>query len=261
MVNIDFPGVTLMRNESNMGFARATNQGIRASHGKYILLLNPDTLIVGNAIDEILDWMESHQMVGVCGPQLLNEDGTIQRSVFSFPSLLTVTFVHLLPFLTPINRLLRIEEFRDHKTSQVVQCVSGACFMIRRDVIDSVGLLDERFFLNAEEMDFCLRTKLDGWKVYYLAEAKVIHYRGKSSGSNPAFGFIEFHRAQQVYYAKYFGRLKQMILKIILFSGVLQRAAYYGLRMLLGNQAKKESARENWVLFQRTLRWYLSPEP
>jgi N-acetylglucosaminyl-diphospho-decaprenol L-rhamnosyltransferase len=260
MVKIDFPDVTLMRNESNVGFARATNQGIRASHGKYILLLNPDTLIVGNAIDEILDWMESHQEVGICGPQLLNGDGTIQRSVFSFPSLLTVTFVHLLPFLTPINRLLRIEEFRDHKTSQVVQCVSGACFMIRRDVINSVGLLDERFFLNAEEMDFCFRTKLDGWKVYYLAEAKVVHYGGKSSESNPTFGFIEFHRAQHLYYAKYFGRLKQMMLKIILFLGVLVRVAYYRLRMPLGDQVGKETAGGKWMLFQKTLRWYLFPE-
>lgn len=261
MVSSNFPWVRLIRNESNMGFARATNQGIRASHGKYVLLLNPDALIIEDAIGEMLRWMENHQDIGICGPQLVNEDGTIQRSIFSFPSLLSVTMVHVCFFLAPINRLLRIEEFKDHTSSRVVECVSGACFMIRRDVMNSIGLLDERFFLYAEEMDFCLRTKLDGWKVYYLAKAKVIHYGGKSCGSNPAFGFIEFHRAQQLYYAKYFGRLKQTMLKIILFSGVLLRTAYYGLRILLGNQARKKSAREKWVLFQETLRWYLSPEP
>lgn len=259
MVDHDFPEVRLIRNESNGGFARGTNQGIHASHGKYVLLLNPDTLIVGNAIDEMLRWMKTHPETGICGPQLLNEDGTIQRSLFSFPSLLTVAMVHLCPFLAPINRLLGIGEFKDHKRSQLVDCISGACCMIRRDVIKSVGLLDERFFLNGEEMDLCLRTKWGGWKVYYLAEAKVIHYQGKSSEPNPALGFIEFHRAQHLYYAKHFGRLKRIVLKIILFLGVLLRVAYYALKVFLLYGEMKERAKEKCMLFRRSLRWYLSP--
>jgi len=217
MLGITFPDVRLIQNKSNVGFARATNQGIRASCGEYVLLLNPDTLIVDNAIDEILLRMENYSEVGICGPQLLNEDGTIQRSIFSFPSLLTVTMVHLCPFLAPINRLLRIGEFRDHTRSQFVECVSGACFMIRRDVINSIGLLDERFFLNAEEMDFCRRTTLGGWKVYFLAKAKIVHYGGKSSDDNPSSAFIEFHRSQHLYYQKHFGKIKQRIFKNILF--------------------------------------------
>jgi len=260
MVNTLFPEVMLIRNESNAGFARATNQGIRASSGKYVLLLNPDTLIVGNAIDEMLVWMESHPDVGICGPQLLNEDGTIQRSLFSFPSLLTVTMVHLCPFIAPINRFLSIDEFSDHSISHVTECLSGACFMIRQEVINSIGLLDERFFLNAEEMDFCRRATLDGWKVYFLAKAKVVHYGGESSASNPASGFIEFHRAQHLYYVKYFGKLKQFILKAILFSGVLLRTVYYGLRALLGDASAQRIAREKWMLFRKTLMWYISRE-
>ena len=259
LVSHDFPEVKLIRNESNAGFARATNQGIRASQGKYVLLLNPDTLIVGDAIGEMVRWMETHPEIGICGPQLLNEDGTIQRSLFSFPSLLTVAMVHLCPFLAPINRLLGIGEFKDHKRSQGVDCISGACFMIRREVIQSIGLLDERFFLNAEEMDLCLRAKGGGWKIYYLAESKVIHYQGKSSGPNPAFGFVEFHRAQHLYYAKHFGRIKRMVLKMLLFLGVLLRAAYYALRACLLYGEMKERAKEKCMLFRRSLQWYLSP--
>jgi GT2 family glycosyltransferase len=258
MVERDFPEVRFIRNVSNEGFARAINQGIRISQGRYVLLLNPDTMIVDQAIDIMLSWMENHPDIGICGPQLLNEDRTIQRSIFSFPNLLTVTMVHLCFFLSPINRLLQIGEFRDHTRSQMVECVSGACFMIRREVIDSVGLLDERFFLNAEEMDLCQRATLDGWKVYFLAEAKVVHYRGKSSESNPAIGFIEFHRAQHMYYAKYFNKIKQRMLKMILFSGAFLRVVYYWLRSLLSNVTGRVRAKQKCRLFLDTIRWYMS---
>jgi len=260
MVADVFPDVMLIRNESNVGFAAAANQGIRISCGKYILLLNPDTLIVNNAIDMMLQWMENYPDVGICGPQLLNPDATIQRSIISFPSLLTITMVHLFPFLKSINRSLGIGEFQDHTTSQLVECVSGACFMIRQDVINSIGTFDERFFLNAEEMDFCRRATLNNWKVYFLAEAKVIHYGGQSSKTNPASGFIEFHRAQHIYYTKYFCRAKQSVLKLIFFSGLLLRTAYQGFKVLLNKTDTEEDSRKKWTLFCKTLRWYLSSE-
>jgi len=170
-------------NEKNLGFAKAVNQGIKLSEGKYILLLNPDTEIRENTLKKMIRFMEEHFRVGICGGKILNPDGSIQPSVRRFPSLMSQIFVllkchHFLKNFLPIKKYFSLDF--DYSKTQEVEQVMGAFFMMRRELIAEIGLFDENFFLWFEEVDFCRRAKTAGWQIYYFSEAEVIHQRAAS---------------------------------------------------------------------------------
>lgn len=183
-----FPDVTIVANEQNRGFAAANNQGIEQSRGEYIFLLNPDTIIPPNSLDVLVKFMDENSDVGVCGPKLLNDDGSIQRSARRYPSFRGALYRHT------IFRYLRIfkNEYEkwlmkgfDYKAQTDVDQVMGAALMVRRSVIDRIGVMDERFFMYYEEVDLCYRIKQAGWRIVFTPEAKITHLGGKSSGQMP----------------------------------------------------------------------------
>lgn len=207
-----FPGVHLILNEKNSGFARATNQGLEESQGRYVLLLNPDTRMKEGAIERLLSFMETHSKVGVSGGQLLNRDGSKQNSIANFPSLATELLnKSLLRWMFP-------KKFPGKERNSLepieVDSVIGACMIVRRDAMERVGLLDEGYFLFLEETDWCYRMKKTGWKVYHLPQAEAYHYQGQSAEREKKKAKVEYYRSRYHFFKKNRGEFQWSILLI-----------------------------------------------
>jgi GT2 family glycosyltransferase len=209
MVEERFPPVRLIRNEKNEGYARGNNIGIRDCTGGCILLLNSDTEVKEGALETMTRFLETHEEYGGCGAQLLNPDGTIQPACMRFPGLgATLFFDTFLETLFPRNPVVQRYFMRDfdHAADRDVDQPPGACFMIRRDVLDRIGLLDERLFLFYNDVDFCKRMRNAGYKIRFLTGAKVLHHGGASTRHYRDFG-LEWHRNRVRYYRKHYGLL------------------------------------------------------
>lgn len=184
MVESEFPQVKLIQNDTNKGFAAANNEGITIAKGRYVLLLNSDTVILNSAIDKTVSFADVHPKAGVVGCRVLNPDRTLQLTCFMFPSvlnmLLSATYLYK---VFPRNRFFGRERMTwwNRNDEKEVDVVTGCFMLIRRQAIEQVGLMDERFFIYGEETDWCYRFKRAGWKVLFTPEAQTIHFGGQSS--------------------------------------------------------------------------------
>ena len=211
MLKQEFGTTRLIQNKENTGFARASNQGIAIATGRYVLLLNSDTVVKPRALAGLVAFLDSHAEVGVVGPRLLKTDGELQEYAFgNDPSL-----GYLLR--RGLTRLLFKRALHDWGTNRVqsVDWVSGACLMARRAAIDQVGLLDENVFLYFEDNDWCLRFRRAGWQVFYNPQVEIIHLGGQSLAQNPA-ARRAYYRSLDHFYAKHYGPLARWILRLSL---------------------------------------------
>lgn len=209
MLAEEFPGINVIRNSRNEGFSKPANLAIKASRGKYILLLNPDTLVHGNALDAMKQFLDAHSKVGIVGPKILNRNGTLQKQCRRSEGRPWDAFCHLsgLELLFPHNPRFTgyLMNHLDENEIHEVQAVSGACMLVRREVFNQVGLLDEHYFAYQEDSDLCYRARQTGWEVYYLPEARVTHYGGRGgAGVYPFRSLYEWHRSYYLYYRKHF---------------------------------------------------------
>ena len=232
MVIADFPSVRLLINKKNVGFAKANNQAILLSSGRYVLLLNSDTEIIGDAICQMVSFMDQQKTVGIAGCRLLNEDGSFQRSARSYSSfLISITFPSGLHEFLHINllkkQILRIAEIifpshvqhSKHDNVSFPDWIVGACMLIRREAFLKVGLLDENFFMYSEDEDLCYRMKQFGWKIAYIPTVSIFHYGGSSSNQNRNSMNIEFWKSRIFLFMKHYGRKKAKILHIAILAG------------------------------------------
>jgi N-acetylglucosaminyl-diphospho-decaprenol L-rhamnosyltransferase len=184
LVRKRFPDVRLVEQE-NRGLAAGWNRGVEAVESRYVLLLNADAWVVGDSLARLVRFADSRSRAAVVGPRLANLDGTLQRSVRGFPTLWRLATEYLgLRKLAP--RSAAVNAFYaggfDHDEVREVECVMGACMLVRREAIDQVGLADERFFLFSEETDWCYRFRQVGWEVVFFPGAECVHVRGASHG-------------------------------------------------------------------------------
>ncbi len=202
-----FPEVVLLRNRTNEGFARACNAGIRASQGRMILLLNSDTVVRDDAIRRMSAFMDEHPEAGIAGCRLLNRDETLQKSAGKVRNVLHELEEKLIRFglRKGIRPICRHEE-RFASRVQSVDWVSGAFLMIKRSVIDGIGLLDERLFLFFEDIEWCARARDAGWSVMYNPEVSVLHSGGKSVSKMEVRAALEYRRSQMIFYKTRYGR-------------------------------------------------------
>jgi len=260
MVRQHFPQVRLIANDSNLGFTHGNNQGIAASQGRYVLLLNPDTEVVGEAVATLLTFLEAHPDVGVVGPQLRYPDGSIQPSRRRFPTLATA-FVEstVLQPLFAGSRLLRRYYVADRPddVAQDVDWLVGACLLVRREAIAQAGPLDEGFFMYSEELDWCRRIKQAGWRIVYLPAAQVIHCEGKSSEQNLADRDIRFHSSKVRYFRKHHGAWPAELLRLFLLSTFVWQLAVESLKWLVGHKRPLRASRVKAYLqvLHSRLRW------
>jgi len=217
MLRREFPKVQLIANQKNTGFAAANNQAFRSCTGDYILLLNPDTEFRQGALREMIRRLESDPSTGAVGPSLIGADGAVQPSCFPVPALFREAWCLLgLDRLHPLS-LYPVSKWSRSGRPRKVEGVQGACIMIKRTVIEQVGLFDERFFIYAEEADLCRRIRTAGWSIWWLPTAHVIHYGGQSTRQVAPDMFLQLYRSKLEYFRKHDGHWGGIFYKLILF--------------------------------------------
>ncbi|MBN1953663.1 MAG: glycosyltransferase family 2 protein [Anaerolineae bacterium] len=237
MVRCEFPSVRLVANDENRGFSAANNQGIALARGRYVLLLNPDAEVLGDALDAMVAFADENPDVGVVGPQLLNPDRSVQSSRRRFPTLMTAFFEST--WLQPCAPRCLLRRYyvadRPDDVVQDVDWVDGAALMARREAIDEVGGLDEGFFMYSEELDWCYRFRAAGWRVVYFPAAHVVHYRGKSSEQVVVARHIHFQTSKVRYFSKHHGPLAAGVLRLFLLANYAWQVGLEGAKWLLGH--------------------------
>lgn len=207
MLRRDFPFVRLIQNDHNAGFGRPSNQALRVSSGKYALLLNNDTIVLPQAIDLLVAFMETHPDAGICGPKVLNRDGSMQkqcRRSYATPWDLFCYFSGLAALFSKSRLFARyLVTYADANATMAVDSVSGSCMLVRRTLMDQIGLLDERFFAYQEDTDYCFRANHAGWRIYYHPDAQIVHFASHGgSRVDPFRSIVEWHKSYLLYYRK-----------------------------------------------------------
>lgn len=220
MVRDEFPQVKLIAEEVNLGFARANNVGIIQSRGRYVLLLNPDTVILDDAIGRSLNWIVSHPDVAVLGCQVFENETTIQKTCFAHPTLFNL-FLDLAGMTSRFGNSTFLGRSVlggwDRQTERDVPVVSGMFMLIPRKAIDEVGLMDEQFFVYSEEADLCRRFWSAGWRCVFSPVAKIIHRDGggKSTSQTSVKMYVQMQKSNQLYIYKHYGIAGWLIGKVI----------------------------------------------
>jgi len=260
MVRSQFPEVRLIANESNDGFSRANNQGWAASGGRYVLFLNPDTEVLGDALNVMVRHLDAHESVAVIGPQLLYPGGEVQSSRRRFPSLVTALFEStLLDRWWPSNpwaQRYRMADIPDD-VEQQVDWVVGACLLTRRTVLEDTGGFDEGFFMYSEEMDLCRRVRAAGGEVVFLPRAKVLHHEGKSSEQAVAARYIHFESSKVLYFRRHHSRLGAELLRLFLLATYVWQMGAEALKWSVGHRRPLRADR--MAAYSRVLRSRLRP--
>jgi GT2 family glycosyltransferase len=245
-----FPTVSFIWNSENVGFAKANNQAIRICNGDYILLLNPDTVVGEHVLSRVVSFMDSHPNAGAAGVKMINGGGIfLPESKRGFPSPWT-SFCKIfgLSKLFPRSQmfgkyhLIYLNENEIHE----VDILCGAFMMIRSDVLDKIGLLDESFFMYGEDIDLSYRIALAGYKNYYIPE-KIIHYKGESTRKDTMRYVKIFYYAMYIFFQKHYPR-SGFFYSMLVPLGIFTRASISGLKRVLlpitSIISKKESIRE-----------------
>ncbi|MDO8692207.1 MAG: glycosyltransferase family 2 protein [Dehalococcoidia bacterium] len=236
MLRTGFPGVALVQNDSNLGFAFATNQGLAQSRGRYIFLLNPDTELIGEAAARLVAFMDGRPDVGMSTGQLINPDGTLQHGAFRFPSLL-MSFLDFFPINHRLTGSRLNGRYRlDGNVPFEIDHPLGASMMVRRAALDQVGPLDDAFFMYCEEIDWCIRIMKAGWRIFCVPQALIIHHVAQSTRQRAPAMFVELQKSRSLLFRKHYPRSFQWAHRRIVRMGVRREMARLGRRRLSSDQ-------------------------
>jgi hypothetical protein len=264
MVKNEFPIITLIENSQNLGFARANNIGIKAASGRYVALVNSDVVVLKDCIEKLISSMDENSDVGIAGPKILNADNSLQPSCGRFPSLWN-NFCQAvgLEIVFPMSSFFGdwTMKYWAHDSLRRVDVLNGCFWMVRRKALEEVGLLDERFFMYGEDLDWCRRFHDAGWDVCFYPDAQAIHYGGASSATAPIRFYLEMQRADLQYWEKHHGRLKQVCYGLIILLRHLIRVVLFAIIYLVHPQSRSRTrfklrrsiACIQWLLRLRTI--------
>jgi GT2 family glycosyltransferase len=246
-----FPFAEVVALPRNLGFAAGNNVGLRRAKGRYAVLLNSDTIVLRDGLEKCVRYLDDHPDVGVVGPQLLNPDGSKQNCIHNYPSLVTELvpkglLERFLPRRFPSKRF-------DHPGPIEVEAVLGACLVVRREVLEQVGLMPEDYFFFLEETDWCFRIRRGGWRVAHLPESRIVHIHGVSTKKKiPAETRIEYHRSLYHFFRKNRGVAQATCV-------VLLRTLKAVFHVLVDAPAMLWSARarQRWRARWKVLSWHL----
>ncbi|MFA5810422.1 MAG: glycosyltransferase family 2 protein [Thermoleophilia bacterium] len=239
MMEKEYPEVSRIINSENAGFARACNQGIKEAGGRYLFLLNNDAELLEGVLSSLVGFMDAHPEIGVCGPRVVNSDGTLQiQSKGFYPSIPRIAGQLLLPGYSrhPGGRSLGLYEFNDDMKIKEFDWLSGCALLVRRKAVEDVGLLDAGVFMYCEDIDWCYRMKQAGWKVVNLPQANVLHFGGQSMKLQKG-AIVGSHAAGlAAFYARYHSRPATTVLRIILSAGYVVQAIGWMLAAAVGRR-------------------------
>ncbi|WP_438434753.1 glycosyltransferase family 2 protein [Gorillibacterium sp. sgz500922] len=219
-----YPEIVRIANAENVGFARANNQGMRAARGRYLLLLNSDTVVEPDTLDEMVRFMDRHPQVGASGCKILLPDGQLDKACkrgFPTPSA-SFYYAFGISRLFPKNPKYNGYQMGhlDPDLSQPIDCLVGAFLMVRREAYEQVGGLDEAFFMYGEDIDWCYRIKQAGWENWYHPAVRIIHYKGASSRRKPVKIVYEFHRAMALFHRKHYAKKYSALTNLAVYAGI-----------------------------------------
>jgi GT2 family glycosyltransferase len=226
LLQAQFPTVRVIANNENRGFAAANNQALRQTRARFVLLLNPDTVIHDGAIDALGRFLEDHQDAWAVGPAILNADGSPQESGVQFPSMWNIVCeTFFLDRIFPESRLFgrHKELYEDQTKPRAVGYVQGACLMVRWGAIETIGPLDERFFMYFEETDWCYRMAQAGGKVYHCPDAKVTHFGAGELGHFDERRILHYHQSLLQFFRKHYTWTDILLLRSVLLLRSLVR--------------------------------------
>jgi GT2 family glycosyltransferase len=230
MVKRQFPSVVLMENNENMGFAEANNQAIKVAGGRYVLLLNSDTLVLDNAIAKTVKFADEHPDAAVAGCMVLNSDETIQQTCFMYPSnfnmFLAATYLYK---IFPKSVIFGREGMTwwDYNDVREVDVVAGCFMLVRREAIQQVGMLDNRYFVYCEETDWCYRFSKKGWKILFTPNARIIHYGGQTANQKARTCRLQLEGSKLIFMKLHRGKLEFPIACFLTALFFLIRVPYW----------------------------------
>lgn len=244
MVRSAFPQVTLVKNSENHGFAAANNQGIAMAQGRYVLLLNSDTIILNNAIKKTVDFANFHPKAGVVGCRVLNSDRSLQLTCFMFPSILNMLLsASYLYKLFPKSKFFGRERMTwwDRNDIREVDVVTGCFMLVRQEAIKQVGTMDEKFFMYGEETDWCYRFKRAGWKVMFAPAGKIIHYGGASSRQKRSEMTLQLRESILLFMRKHKSFLTYAFACLLIALFFFLRVPYWLIRAMFSRNSKSNN--------------------
>jgi len=249
MVEADFPSVILIRNTENRGFAAANNQGFDVAKGRYVLLLNSDTLVHGCVLEDSVTYMESHPDVGAMGCRVLNTDGTVQLTCSQFPTLfnllLLTSGLWKLPWPRFLGKYQMTHWRRDDERD--VDVISGCYLMVRDSALAGTGGLDEDFFFFGEETDWCRRLADDGWKLRFAPVGEITHFGGGSVRRLNHVRDLMLSNATVRLHRKHGGVMAAGLAWLILFGFNLSRAVFWSFRSALSRARPTRERRDHFL--------------
>ncbi len=240
-----FPGVQLIENQANLGFAKANNIGIAVSRGKYVCLINSDVVVPAGCLERMVEFMEAHPNVGLLGPKMLGPDGSVGYSVMRLPTVWNTLCCALgLHSLLPHSRLFGGFMMNGYPYDHIddVEVLTGWFWMLPRSALLQVGGLDERFFMYGEDIDWCHRFLEGGWRVVFYPGAAALHYGAASSGEAPTRFYIEMRRANLQYFQKHAGRLRCFGYQLATWVHEMVRVLAYSLLYCCKPSRRQEAA-------------------
>lgn len=246
MLAREFPNVQVISNSRNLGFAASNNRGFKVAQGDYVLMLNPDTEILDGAIQKTVDFLERHPNAGIAACRLVFADGSLQRSLYTFPGIWNIfcetTFLSKVFPHTKLFGNYTLTHF-DYGEERQVDAVCGAYLLMRKEVLNRVGLLDEQFFMYTEEVDLCYRAKKEGFEVWFSPAGTVIHHWGGESASNRRV-ILWSMGSQMLFFQKHFTGIERSLVMGLKYAGILIRIPVYFLVavILMKKGMRKKSA-------------------
>lgn len=260
LIRRDFPDCRLIENDVNVGFGRANNQALAWARGRYVLLLNTDAFVLPDTIDKTVAYMDAHQQCGILGVKLVGRDGVLQPSARYFPTPMNI-FLNRTGLGRVFTNVRMVDDMNwDHKSVRRCDWVPGCYYLVRREVIDKLGLFDPRYFLYYEEVDHCLAARKAGWETVYFPDTTVVHIGGESakSDSEVTAGGRQIEAIQieseLLYFRKNHGILAvvaDIVLTSLADAIVIVKRLIRG-RMPLGLDTAWRRALLLWSLFRRT---------
>lgn len=252
MVRQAYPWVHLIANSENVGFAQANNQAISASNSRYVLLLNSDTVIPSEALLTLVQFADAHPKAGIVGAKLVNPDGSFQAGPNRFPTLASVILASW-GVIQKTTRNAYYPSFPPERSHVPMRCdwVGGACLLARCAAIEQIGLLDEQFFMNSEEVDWCYRMYQSGWEVWYTPNPAVVHYGGASARRSTAVQRLRDYRGKVIFLSKHHGSVTGGLARTnFRIASFIKALAYQTLSLVRHDSSYREHAMSHWAVLQ-----------
>lgn len=254
-----YPEVKLLKNKNNSGITVANNQGIKASKGQYICLLNPDTHLINNAIDLLVKYLEENTSVSAVGPQSINFGNVIEESCRKGSMSIWTEFLDMTTLTArfPKNRIISRHRlgYWDHMSIRSVDHIATECFIVRKNLLNQIGVMDEQFFMYGDDTDFCRRIKNSGGEIIYFPHAKIFHHKGSSSKQNSEIPIV-VKESYYKYFSKHHGVFYALCYRFTVGIIGLLLLIYWNTIFFIANKEKKVVIRKQIIpSLKRVIHW------